>query len=218
MKPLTAEDLIVGGKYMVCGDICEYLYKSGVAFVFRRLDRNKTICLESVNGVTQITAQSEPNQTTMNTEAKWNPETQSGTYPDKVHHGEMKVKPNNTMNTDYTEQPFNLETALKHPEWVRTRDGREIDFWKHYPDRGGIFVISFIISDGDRDSATSDGCTSNIGNHKNDLILRVPYRVKWANIYYKEQKAYFYDSEEEANEKAASDRVACVPVKIPAND
>lgn len=42
----------------------------------------------------------------MSTEAKWNEETQSGTYSDKIHWGEMKIK-TNSMSTD------NIQELLK---------------------------------------------------------------------------------------------------------
>ena len=118
----------------------------------------------------------------------------------------------NQTTMDYTEQPFNLETALKHPEWVITRDGREIDFWKHYPDKKGIFNIAYVTKDGDRDSATREGHSSSIGDCKNDLILRVPFVTRWANIY----PHYLYDSKENADLFAEEERIACAPVKIPA--
>jgi hypothetical protein len=47
------------------------------------------------------------------------------------------------MNTEYTEQPFNLETALKHPEWVYFRNGEKPLEWhwfkKHNRLPGNIY-------------------------------------------------------------------------------
>lgn len=34
-------------------------------------------------------------------EAKWNEETQSGTYSDRVHHGEMKIKSNHMSKVNF---------------------------------------------------------------------------------------------------------------------
>lgn len=43
-----------------------------------------------------------------NRDAKWNKETQSGTYPDKIHHGEMKINydMNNTQQAGETANPW----------------------------------------------------------------------------------------------------------------
>jgi hypothetical protein len=202
-KPLTANDLVVGGKYVphsksVYGGLedstrWQCAKKIGQKFLYY-LGKDDSHYHKFSYSLTEtadyflpsdVTPYHEPNQTAM----------------------------------DYTEQPFNLETALKHPEWVRTRDGREIDFIKEYPQLDSKWPVTVVLSNGDRNWMTRDGLYNDNQNpSNNDLILRVPYVTKWANIYYKEQRAYFYDSEEEANEKAASYRIACVPVKIPAND
>jgi uncharacterized protein YodC (DUF2158 family) len=230
MKPLTANDLVVGGKYVPhskrdnrpysFNDVIEEMKEKQVEYL---VYKGKDECShyfkasEWMNHVVfhpdELTPYHEPNQTTMNTEAKWNPETQSGTYPDKVHHGEMKVKPANTMNTDYTEQPFNLETALKHPEWVRTRDGREIDFFKDYSDKIGAFPIPYVTSCGQSDRVNTNGFSCSSFGHPNDLILRVPYREVWVNIY---DHYNLFETQEQAGKAADNNRIACVPVKIPA--
>jgi len=102
-------------------------------------------CPYEESTIMELTSLHEPNQTTMNTEQ------------------------------DYTEQPFNLETALKHPEWVRTRDGREIDFIKEYPKKQTKFNISYVTKCGRVDTVNLNGMSSISGHeHDNDLILRVP--------------------------------------------
>lgn len=119
------------------------------------------------------------------------------------------------MNTEFTEQPFNLETALKHPEWVRTRDGREIDFIKDYPKRANGTNVVFITKDGWTYSADTDGTWHQNLKTNNDLILRVPYVEKWINIFEED----CFDNKKDADymaECAVKPRLACVPVKIPA--
>jgi hypothetical protein len=129
------------------------------------------------------------------------------------------AEPNQTpMNTDYTEQPFNLETALNHPEWVYFRNGEKPLEWHWFEKaKEDNFPIISIDVRGNKISTCRKGFfnASEI-LHGNDLILRVPYVTKFANIYYDTKKAFFYDSEEEANNNAAEHRTACVPVKIPA--
>jgi hypothetical protein len=120
------------------------------------------------------------------------------------------------MNTDYTEQPFNLEIALKHPEWVRTRDGREIDFIKEYPEKAQNWPIVVLLTDGYTMSCTIDGfyhCKTN--KSPKDLILRVPYRTVYT-VLYPEKDAYWYDTEAEAlADSKDSNYIAITPVKIP---
>lgn len=119
-----------------------------------------------------------------------------------------------TMNTEFTEQPFNLETALKHPEWVRTRDGREIDFIKDYPETRGFFSIVSITKCGSFYLVNKNGKVGQLESDF-DLILRVPYVEKWINIFEED----CFDNKKDADymaECAVKPRIACVPVKIPA--
>lgn len=120
------------------------------------------------------------------------------------------------MNTDYTEQPFNLETALKHPEWVRTRDGREIDFIKEYDKKGTEYVLSVVLKDGRCLSYNKNGKFEAGNDCLADLILRVPYRTVYT-VLYPEKDAYWYNTEADAlADSKDSNYIACVPVKIPA--
>ena len=117
------------------------------------------------------------------------------------------------MNTDYTEQPFNLETALKHPDWVYFRNGEKPLEWHWFEKATSIYTIVAINAGGGHHSIKKDGvCFSLDGMGKTDLILRVPYVIRWANIY----PHYLYDSKENADSFAEEERIACVPVKIPA--
>jgi hypothetical protein len=118
------------------------------------------------------------------------------------------------MNTDYTEQPFNLETALKHPDWVYFRNGEKPLEW-HWFEKAAedSFPLIAINQSGRKISNTKYGFfdISELPNGYN-LILRVPYVIRWANIY----PHYLYDSKENADSFAEEERIACVPVKIPA--
>jgi len=118
------------------------------------------------------------------------------------------------MNEDYTEQPFNLETALKHPEWVRTRDGREIDFIKEYPKKANGTNVVFITKDGWTYSADTDGTWHQNLKTNNDLILRVPYQTVFV-VLQANGDAKWYKNEGTANNIVKSGNgIACVPVKI----
>jgi len=112
-------------------------------------------------------------------------------------------------------QPFNLETALKHPEWVYFRNGEKPLEW-HWFERMNTESCIIAIHNGKY-------CTNNkMGFYNNDesgcavdLILRVPYVTKWFNVY----KNTGYLSKEEADKSATLEhRIACVPVKIPATN
>lgn len=121
-----------------------------------------------------------------------------------------------TMNTNYTEQPFNLETALKHPEWVRTRDGKEVDFIREYPSAYTSYKIVAVLKNGDHASYNHEGFYTIGEQRNNDLILRVPYREVWV-VLYEGRDAYWYNTQEAAlKDSEKSNFIACVPVKIPA--
>jgi hypothetical protein len=132
-----------------------------------------------------------------------------------IHHITPYHEPNETtMNTDYTEQPFNLETALKHPEWVYFRNGEKPLEW-HWFEKAAEdnFPLIAINQSGRKISNTKYGFfdISELPNGYN-LILRVPYVTKWINVY----KNTGYLSKEEADSSAILERrIACVPVKIP---
>jgi hypothetical protein len=121
------------------------------------------------------------------------------------------------MNNEqsYTEQPFNLETALNHPEWVRTRDGRKIDFIKEYNSPGTTYPLTVVLKTGDHAAYSESGLYMTDKKTNHDLILRVPYRTVWVNLF-KNKEAEWSDSEQGCNDGRTHDRIACVPVKIPA--
>jgi len=118
------------------------------------------------------------------------------------------------MNTDYTEQPFNLETALKHPEWVYFRNGEKPLEWHWFEKSKSAFPICCIGNYEHTMTHMVNGRNRRYNESPDDLILRVPYVTKWFNVY----KNTGYSSKEEADAVACpSDlRIACVPVKIPA--
>ena len=126
------------------------------------------------------------------------------------------------MNTDYTEQPFSLETALKHPEWVYFRNGEKPLEW-HWFKTAQWQIVS--ISPKKEIQVNHENGAYHYDdemdayfnpNSPNDLILRVPYREVWVNIYPDKGRAVWNNSKEEADTNAAKTRIACVPVKIPA--
>ena len=118
------------------------------------------------------------------------------------------------MNTDYTEQPFNLETALKHPDWVYFRNGEKPLEW-HWFEKAAedSFPLIAINQSGRKISNTKYGFfdISELPNGYN-LILRVPYREVWVNVY----PDAVFKNKEQADNYATANRIACVPVKIPA--
>jgi hypothetical protein len=122
-----------------------------------------------------------------------------------------------TMNTDYTEQPFNLETALKHPEWVYFRNGEKPLVWNWFEKANIEKPIVIIDENTSVHSVTKDGLR--IINHITpyDLILRVPCKEVFINIY-PNGNCIWHDTKEEANECVSNSTaiIACVPVKIPA--
>jgi hypothetical protein len=114
------------------------------------------------------------------------------------------------MNTEYTEQPFNLETALKHPEWVYFRNGEKPLEW-HWFEKStiGYPVIAINVS-GWHLTITQDGKLVSGRDDDSDLILRVPYQTVYVSILpHGEAKWNTCDS-------GVDGQLYCVPVKIPA--
>ncbi len=119
-------------------------------------------------------------------------------------------------NTDYTEQPFNLETALKHPEWVYFRNGEKPLEWHWFEKSLAPIKITSITPSGSVLQHYQKGSVNNDDmRFMYDLILRVPYREVWVNLF-KNKEAEWSDSEQGCNDGRTYDRIACVPVKIPA--
>ncbi len=187
MKPLTAEDLVIGGKYKIYKSEVEYLGRLPEGYAFR----GNSGYITYADNLLNITPYTEPNQT--------------------------------TMNTDYTEQPFNLETALKHPEWVYFRNGEKPLEWHWFKTAQWQIVsispkreIQVNYENGAYHYDDEIDAYFN-PNSPYDLILRVPFVEKWANLY--DNFAYLlYNTKEEADCYHTKGRIACVPVKIPANE
>ena len=217
-KPLTAEDLVVGGKYVphsksvgdpITKSNCvrwarernqPYLFYNG-CFDGNHLF-NESYDIGNITGdfflPSDVTPYHEPNEC-------------CGGYCPTFGTTCILDEPNQTtMNTDYTEQPFNLETALKHPEWVRTRDGREIDFIKEYDS----FIVA-VMKNGSHNEYPLNGIFRHRNSSNNDLFIIAPLKKIWVNIY-PCGKSEWYSTENFANERVLSSRIACVPVKIPA--
>jgi hypothetical protein len=194
-KPLTAEDLVIGGKYVPLSkstgclsleEIKRKMSEIGYEYLIYKGERYKGN-FHFAMGVSEyifipsdVTPYTEPNQT--------------------------------TMNTDYTEQTFNLETALKHPEWVYFRNGEKPLEWHWFEKAQTIAIADKVFSYRHVSGLVYPAAKSEQGQ---DLILRVPYVEKWANLY--DNLAYLlYNTKEEADCYHTKGRIACVPVKIPA--
>jgi hypothetical protein len=198
MKPLTANDLVIGGKYVIkwLGDNYIVTYDGCGENEYNFVSEKRNFFMHP-RDIHHVTPYHEPNECCGRCDG-----VNDFCINDESTMMELKSlhEPNQTT-MDYTEQPFNLETALKHPEWVRTRDGREIDFIKEYDKAGTQYVLSAVLKDGRCFSYNKQGQFNSGDQCLADLILRVPYVTKFANIYYKEPKIYFYDSEQEANDQ-----------------
>ena len=112
----------------------------------------------------------------------------------------------------YTEQPFNLETALKHPEWVYFRNGEKPLEWHWFENLKSKWVITSIDMDGGLCTQRKDGTHSPKIDFESihDLILRVPYQTVYVSILpHGEAKWNTCDS-------GVDGQLYCVPVKIPA--
>jgi hypothetical protein len=186
MKPLTANDLVLGGKYVIkwLGD--EYIVTyHGCRENEYNFVSEKTKFFMPEKDIHHITPYHEPNET--------------------------------TMNTDYTEQPFNLETALKHPDWVYFRNGEKPLEW-HWFEKAAKdnFPLIAINKSGGKISNTKYGFfdISELPNGYN-LILRVPYQTVFV-VLQSNGDAKWYKNEGLANNIVNSGNgIACVPVKIP---
>lgn len=129
---------------------------------------------------------------------------------DQIDGGLLKLAEQDEQN--YTEQPFNLETALKHPERVYFRNGEKPLEWHWFEKSISLYPITIIGVDGNYNTAKKDGQLFGVDN--NDLILRVPYVTKFA-VLLLDGTYVLCDNTTEANREYYN-RIACVPVKIPA--
>jgi hypothetical protein len=232
MKPLTAEDLVVGGKYVPHSKSVgtnsledmkakmknEYLYYNGL------VDNEYCFGLEPLPANDFWNYRLLPSDVTPYHELEQCCRRCDGINDfciyEQLTHMEITSlhQPNQTtMNTDYTEQPFNLETALKHPEWVYFRNGEKPLEWHWFEKINSGWVIYAINQTGGTSLCRKDGtynATLKIESPY-DLILRVPYMEVWVNIY-KDRTARYHLTKEKADFHAKENRIACVPVKIPA--
>lgn len=200
-KPLTASDLVVGKKYVPHSkSVGDFYLLSQVLDKMRQSLIPYLTYLGEINGGFSFCVGNNKSYTYLFLPSDVTPYTE----PNQT-----------TMNTDYLEQPFNLETALKHPEWVRTRNGIEIDFIKEYPDFNAKYTLSIALKDGNIFKSTKDGIYIIGETSKFDLILHVPHVIKWANL--NDDKTYtLHEGEQAANLSAETNRIYCVQVKIPA--
>jgi hypothetical protein len=242
MKPLTANDLIVGGKYKLYNAEVEYLGSCTFGYGFKgsneyitytqdllnltpytepneccgRCDGVNDFCINEKSTMMELKSLHEPNQPTMNTEElkdnkimlleedlwcvhryfddlkipRVDKDEKEYSIVGRIKRLEerylkqMSEIETQNLSDNYTEQPFNLETALKHPEWVRTRDGREIDFIKEYSNIQVSFNIAYVTKNGRANTVDRNGRSSTLGiETNNDLILRVPYIEMFESSY-----------------------------------
>lgn len=83
-----------------------------------------------------------------------------------------------TTDMNYTEKPFDLETALKHPEWVVTRAGIKVQYLKKY-----ATLLAVICESGIAFNCSYGGKIHPVLPNQNDLILRVPERTVYVALY-----------------------------------
>lgn len=108
-------------------------------------------------------------------------------------------------------QPFNLETALKHPEWVYFRNGEKPLEWHSFKSTDRLIALK----PNGWYWAKENGELVSTYKNDYDLILRVPYREIWV-VLYENREAYWYNTEHDALEDSeGSDYIACVSVKAP---
>jgi hypothetical protein len=224
MKPLTANDLVIGGKYVPHSKSIgtnslkdmkakmknEYLYYNGF------LDNEHCFGLEPLPPEDFWNYRLLPSDVTPYHEHEQCCRRCDGIndfciYEQSTH---MEItslhEPNQTtMNTDYTEQPFNLETALKHPEWVYFRNGEKPLEWHWFESNNRVISLTKL---GWYWTQENGRMLSTEHKQDHDLILRVPYREIWVNVY-EDKKAEWFDTESDAKNTRS---LICVPVKIPA--
>ncbi len=76
--------------------------------------------------------------------------------------------------TNYKEQPFDLETALKNPDWVYFRNGYQPPEWHYFKEDKSYFPIVAVLPEGGTGSFKKDGSYRINKGSEVDLILRVP--------------------------------------------
>jgi hypothetical protein len=78
--------------------------------------------------------------------------------------------------------PFDLETALKHPERVVTRDGRKVYYFKHLDKIIGDYPLIGVV-DGKLRTFALTGHAYVKGIEPYDLFLLPEVKECWVNIY-----------------------------------
>ena len=204
MKPLTAEDLVGGARYKIklpdrLEDV-DYIGLTTSGYLFKKYPIAYYLNEKEIS--TLVTPYHEPNEC-------------CGGYCPTFGTTCILDEPNQTnMNTDYTEQPFNLETALKHPEWVYFRNGEKPLEWHWFEKYNSEYPLVAISNNNNTIYISKVGFVHNREKLScYDLILRVPYVTRWINVY---PSKTLHDTKEEADKIATENRIACVPVKIPA--
>lgn len=106
------------------------------------------------------------------------------------------------MNNESKLKPFNLEAALKG-EKVVTRDGRIADRFHKFDGLDSDSESIYAVVEGVVNSFWESGSYSRTEDAPLDLFMAPKERVVWFNIY-PGVHAYGYESEKEADERAAA--------------
>lgn len=122
------------------------------------------------------------------------------------------------MNTN-NYLPFDLETALKHPERVVTRDGRKVSEFHYFKTLKHEEEQIKAIIDGNCKSYYANGLYCNDGSKRSyDLFLLPEVKECWVNVYEESfgvcTPLYFYKSKEEAIERKVSQYIYIKTIRI----
>jgi hypothetical protein len=122
------------------------------------------------------------------------------------------------MDNNYL--PFDLETALKHPERVIYRDGSKPDEWHYFPTKGGLNLCA--IFNGGAYWYFSDGLKAGEESVNNDLFLLPETKTVWINLYEMPLttggNAFWHPTKEEAEKHRSPGRFACIEHTIIINN
>jgi hypothetical protein len=114
---------------------------------------------------------------------------------------------------NYIEMPFDIKTALAHPECVYYRNGEKPDFWKYYPDNQDGYKISVVNRVGEQMYYGLYGLIFPNEKHDEDLVLHIPEKIVWISIF-PEEECILSHTKKAADEYSATNRIACVEVRL----
>lgn len=86
---------------------------------------------------------------------------------------------------NYTIKPFDLKTALEHPDWVGYSDGSKPSEWKYFATYYGYNKIWVVKTNGSIHSYRVNGTCSETSDPIDHLVLHVPAtKVKAWVVHY----------------------------------